>query len=156
MSKCRKNGTKSAISTRPGDWSSTRRQRKIAYGVEKKRAIYPIHPGTVLADELAELGISVSALARTLRVPYSRVYRLVSGRSAMTADTALRFQEWLGVSTDFWMNLQKRYELDLAIEAVDAEIKHTVERREPSDMALVQEIGIVPLKFEHKASMEAC
>lgn len=123
---------------------------------KNKRAIYPIHSGTVLAAELAELGMSAAELARTLRVPYSRVYRLVSGRRPMTADTALCLQQWLGVSAEFWMSLQKRYEIDVAIEAVGAEIKRTVERREPSDMAVEQEMGIVPLKFEHKASMEAC
>jgi len=92
---------------------------------KNKRAVYPIHPGTVLADELAELGMSSAALARTLRVPYSRVYRLVSGRRPMTADTALRLQQWLGVSAVFWMSLQKRYEIDVAIEAVGAKIERT-------------------------------
>jgi plasmid maintenance system antidote protein VapI len=46
---------------------------------KNKRLIYPIHPGNVLTDELLELDMSVAELARTLRVPYRRVYRLVSG-----------------------------------------------------------------------------
>ena len=96
---------------------------------KNKRAIYPIHPGAVLADALAELGMSVAELARTLRVPYSRVYRLVSRRSAMRADTALRLLQWLGVSADFWMNLQRRYELDLAAEAVAAGKERTGRRQ---------------------------
>ena len=41
----------------------------------------------------------------------------------MTADTALRLEKWLGVSADFWMNLQKRYELDLALEGLGSELK---------------------------------
>jgi len=94
-----------------------------------KRAIYPIHPGTVLADELAELGMSAAELARTLRVPHSRVYRIVSGRHPMTADTALRLQQWLGVSADFWMNLQKRYEFDVAVEKIGGEIRRTIRGR---------------------------
>jgi addiction module HigA family antidote len=102
---------------------------------KNKRAIYPIHPGTVLAGELVELGMSVAELACTLRVPYSRIYRLVSGRCAMTTDTALRLQQWLGVSADFWMNLQKRFELDVAAEEVGAEIERTVHRREPAKRA---------------------
>jgi antitoxin HigA-1 len=93
---------------------------------KNKRAIYPIHPGTVLADELAELNMSSAELARTLRVPCSRVSRLVSGRRPMTADTALRLQQWLGASADFWMNLQKRYELDVA-----AEIECFADRHDP-------------------------
>lgn len=95
-----------------------------------KRPVYPIHPGTVLADELAELGMSPAELARELHVPSNRIYQLIAGKRAMTADTALRLQQWLGVSADFWMNLQKRFELDVAAEAVGAEIERTVHRRE--------------------------
>jgi addiction module HigA family antidote len=95
-----------------------------------KRPVYPIHPGSVLADELAELGMSPAELARELHVPSNRIYQLIAGKRAMTADTALRLQQWLGVSADFWMNLQKRYELDVAAEAVGAEIARTVHRRE--------------------------
>ena len=100
-----------------------------------KRPVYPIHPGTVLADELAELGMSPAELARELHVPSNRIYQLIAGKRAMTADTALRLQQWLGVSADFWMNLQKRYELDVAAEEVGAEIERTVHRREPLDRA---------------------
>ena len=53
----------------------------------------------------------------------------------MTADTALRLQQWLGVSADFWMNLQKHYELDLAAEAADAEIESIIEHCSRSDYA---------------------
>jgi addiction module HigA family antidote len=100
-----------------------------------KRPVYPIHPGSVLADELAELGMSLAELARELHVPSNRIYQLIAGKRAMTADTALRLQQWLGVSADFWMNLQKRYELDVAAEAVGAEIARTVHRREPIERA---------------------
>jgi addiction module HigA family antidote len=80
----------------------------------KKRPIYPIHPGEILADELAELDKSPAALARELHIPANRISQLVAGKRAMTADTALRLEKWLGVSASFWMNLQKRYELDIA------------------------------------------
>jgi addiction module HigA family antidote len=80
----------------------------------EKRPIYPIHPGEVLADELTELDTSASELARALHVPANRISQLIAGKRAMTADTALRLEKWLGVSAQFWMNLQKRYELDIA------------------------------------------
>jgi addiction module HigA family antidote len=80
----------------------------------KKRPIHPVHPGAVLADELAELGTSPTALARELHLPANRISQLVAGKRGITADTALRLEKWLGVSAQFWMNLQKRYELDLA------------------------------------------
>lgn len=82
----------------------------------KKRPVHPIHPGEVLADELAELETSPTELARQLHVPANRISQLVAGKRAMTADTALRLEKWLGVSAQFWMNLQKRYELDIARE----------------------------------------
>jgi plasmid maintenance system antidote protein VapI len=47
----------------------------------------------------------------------------------MTADSALRLQHWLGVSAEFWMNLQKRYELEVATEQIGDEIKRTVVSR---------------------------
>ena len=80
----------------------------------KKRPVYPIHPGEILADELAELDKNPTALARELHIPANRITQLVAGKRSMTADTALRLEKWLGVSASFWMNLQKRYELDVA------------------------------------------
>src|SRR5690348_12121752 len=80
----------------------------------RKRPIYPIHPGEILADELAELHTSPTQLARELHVPPNRISQLIAGKRAMTADTALRLEKWLGVSAAFWLNLQKRYELEIA------------------------------------------
>jgi addiction module HigA family antidote len=97
----------------------------------EKRPIYPIHPGTILGDELAELNMSPAELARELHVPANRIYQLLAGKRSMTADTALRLQQWLGVSAAFWMNLQKRYELDLASEQIEDEIKRTIKQRPP-------------------------
>jgi addiction module HigA family antidote len=74
----------------------------------------PIHPGEILADELAEIGVSAAELARLIEVPANRVSQILAGRRAITADTALRLARWFGTSPDLWMNLQKTYELDLA------------------------------------------
>jgi addiction module HigA family antidote len=97
----------------------------------EKRPIYPIHPGTILADELAELHMSPAELARELHVPSNRIYQLIAGKRAMTADTALRLEQWLGVEAAFWMNLQKSYELDLAAGQIGDEIKRTIQHRRP-------------------------
>ncbi len=95
----------------------------------EKRPVYPIHPGAILADELDELQISPAELARQLHVPSNRIYQLISGKRAMTADTALRLEQWLGVEAGFWMNLQKSYELDLATEKSGEKIKRTIHHR---------------------------
>jgi addiction module HigA family antidote len=97
----------------------------------EKRPIYPIHPGEILADELAELNMTPAELARQIHVPANRIYQLIAGKRAMTADTALRLQQWLGVSAAFWMNLQKRYELNLAAEQIGEEITRTIHRIKP-------------------------
>jgi antitoxin HigA-1 len=74
----------------------------------------PIHPGEILADELEELGLTSAELARTIDVPANRISQIIAGKRNVTADTALRLGRYFGTSADFWMNLQKTYELDLA------------------------------------------
>lgn len=77
--------------------------------------------------------MTAAELARELHVPSNRLYQLIAGKRAMTADTALRREQWLGVEAGFWMNLQKSYELDLAAEQIGEEIKHTITRRQSRD-----------------------
>ena len=71
----------------------------------------PIHPGEHLAEELKELGISAAELARQLDVPTNRMTEIMNGQRAVTADTAIRLGHWFGGSAEFWLNLQKLYEL---------------------------------------------
>ena len=91
----------------------------------------PIHPGKFLADELTELQVSATELAHALHVPPNRIYQILNGKRAMTADTALRLSQWLGTSTELWMNLQKMYELRLAEQAAGEEIRRTVTHLDP-------------------------
>ena len=74
----------------------------------------PIHPGEILSDELEEIGLSAKALADVIQVPPNSLYQILSGKRNVTADTALRLGRYFGMSSDFWMNLQSAYELDLA------------------------------------------
>ena len=73
-----------------------------------------IHPGEHLAEELKELGMSAAELARQIDVPVNRVTGIINGQRAITADTALRLDQWFGTGPEFWLNLQKLYELRLA------------------------------------------
>jgi addiction module HigA family antidote len=73
-----------------------------------------IHPGEHLAEQLAEMGMSAAALARMIRVPTNRITEILNGRRAVTGDTALRLGHFFGTSPEFWLNLQKLYELRLA------------------------------------------
>jgi addiction module HigA family antidote len=82
-----------------------------------------VHPGEILADELQELGISATELARQLAVPPNRITQIVKGRRSITGDTALRLAHWFGTDPQFWLNLQTAYEIDIATETAGDEIK---------------------------------
>lgn len=73
----------------------------------------PIHPGEILGDELQELRLSAAELARILDVPPNRITQILAGKRAISADTALRLAQYFRTTAEFWMNLQKMYELDL-------------------------------------------
>ena len=87
-----------------------------------------IHPGAILADELEALNMTAAQLAKTLHVPPSRIYQILAGKRALTADTALRLSQWLGTSAEMWLNLQKLYELQKVEQEVGEEIRRTVSR----------------------------
>jgi addiction module HigA family antidote len=83
----------------------------------------PIHPGEHLAEELKDLGISAAELARQIAVPVNRITEIMNGQRGVTADTALRLGHWFGTSPEYWLNLQKLYELRLAREEVGDQLK---------------------------------
>jgi len=88
-----------------------------------------IHAGEILADELEELGISASELARSLHIPTNRITQILNGQRGITADTALRLGRWFGTGAELWMNLQKSYELRLAEQLAGEEIEKTITPR---------------------------
>jgi antitoxin HigA-1 len=86
-------------------------------------AVPAIHPGEHLAEELKELDMSAAALARKLKVPTNRITGILNGQRAITGDTALRLAHFFGTSAEFWLNLQKLYELRLAEQKAGKTIK---------------------------------
>ena len=74
----------------------------------------PIHPGETLREDLEALGMSAAELARRIEVPVNRITQIMNGQRAVTGDTALRLGRFFGTSGEFWLNLQKLYELRLA------------------------------------------
>ena len=79
----------------------------------------PIHPGEHLAEMLEELGISQYRLAKAIGVPPVRINDIVHCRRSITADTALRIGHALGMSAEFWLNLQRMYDLDVVRASTD-------------------------------------
>ena len=85
-----------------------------------KRAV---HPGVILRDELAELGVTQSTFARQIEVPPNRVSQIIAGKRSVTGDTALRFGHWFGVDSQFWLNLQTQFDLAAADEKIGAAVR---------------------------------
>ena len=91
----------------------------------------PVHPGEILREDvLTPMGLSANALARELRVPVTRISEILHGRRAITADTALRLARYLGVSAQYWLNLQASYDLKVAEQASGKQIEREIQPRE--------------------------
>jgi addiction module HigA family antidote len=72
----------------------------------------PTHPGEMLVEEfLLPMEITQRELADAIHVPYQRVNELVNKKRGITPSTALRLARFFGVSADFWLNLQIRWDL---------------------------------------------
>ena len=83
----------------------------------------PTHPGEMLAEEfLIPMKITQRQLARAIHVPYQRVNELVNRKRGVTPSTALRLARFFGVSPDFWLNLQARWDLYRAQEKERADL----------------------------------
>ncbi|MDL9935751.1 HigA family addiction module antitoxin [Gordonia sp. ABSL1-1] len=75
----------------------------------------PVHPGEVLMEDFIDgLGLTQNKVAVAIGVPPRRVNEIVHGKRGVTADTALRLARYFGTSAEFWLNLQDRYDLDVA------------------------------------------
>jgi antitoxin HigA-1 len=94
------------------------------------RDLPPVHPGEQLREEFMKpLGITAYRLARDLAVPVTRVQAIVAERRGITADTALRLARYFGTSPEFWLNLQRDYELETAAEALGPRLEVEVTPR---------------------------
>ncbi len=71
----------------------------------------PPHPGEMIGDILAEMGVSISAAARAMGVTRQQLHNVIAGRSAITPEMALRLEKALGSSADAWMRMQVNYDL---------------------------------------------
>lgn len=92
----------------------------IEWGKDMTLLKNPSHPGEVLKElYLDPLELSPIALARRLHVPRTRIERLVRGETALTADTAMRLSRFFGNTAEYWMNLQRGWDLARARENID-------------------------------------
>jgi addiction module HigA family antidote len=83
-----------------------------------------IHPGEILEIEfLKPLGISAYRLSKSIGVQQTRISLILKGKRGVSADTAIRFSKFFGTSPEFWMNLQREYDL----RKVKTELKETID-----------------------------
>ena len=92
-----------------------------------KRDFSPIHPGEILLEDfLKPMQLSQYAVAQGISVPPRRINEIVHGKRGITADTALRLGRFFTMEAQFWMNLQSRYDLEVAREALSEQLKQEV------------------------------
>ena len=94
----------------------------------KNKKLPPIHPGEILIEEfLKPMGVSQYRLAKDISVPPRRINEIVHGKRSISADTALRLGRFFGISPQFWLNLQTRFDLevteDLLAERLEKEVQ---------------------------------
>jgi antitoxin HigA-1 len=84
----------------------------------------PLHPGEMLREEfMVPLRLSANALALALRVPVTRISEIANERRGITADTALRLARYFHMTPEFWVNMQARYDLETAKDAIEKSIR---------------------------------
>ena len=87
----------------------------------------PVHPGEILLEEfLKPMGLSQYALAKDINVPARRINEIVHGDRSISADTALRLSRFFGMSENFWMNLQARYDLEIQKDQLGGRLEREV------------------------------
>jgi addiction module HigA family antidote len=88
----------------------------------------PVHPGMILKMDLLDpAGISINRLAKELHVPANRLSQIVRGKRGITADTSLRLARYFGFTSEYWLNMQAHYDLEIirrrSIKKIEREIK---------------------------------
>ena len=94
------------------------------------RDLPPVHPGEQLRDEFMKpLGLTAYRLAKDLHVPVTRVQAIVAERRGITGDTALRLGRYFGTTPEFWLNMQRDFELEQAEEVLGERLAAEVKPR---------------------------
>ena len=91
-----------------------------------KARITPIHPGVYLKELLDEVDLTQYRLARDIGVPAMRISYIVHGKRPVTAELALRLGRYFGQSPRYWLNLQSRYDMDVAEDTIGDQVAREV------------------------------
>lgn len=91
------------------------------------KRISPVHPGAYLKELLDELHLSQYRLAKDIAVPAMRINYVVNGKRPVTAELALRLGRYFGQNPRYWMNLQGRYDMDMAEDTLSDQVARQVQ-----------------------------
>jgi addiction module HigA family antidote len=91
-----------------------------------KKKIPPVHPGAYLKELLDELALSQYRLAKDIAVPAMRINYVINGKRPVTAELALRLGRYFGQNPRYWLNLQSRYDMDLAEDTLSVQVDRQV------------------------------
>ena len=97
-----------------------------------KNGMRPVHPGEILLEEFMKPSappMNANRLAKVLAVPANRITAIIKGQRGITGDTAVRLATFFNTTAEFWMNLQKTYELRLAEQALPVKVRRHIEQR---------------------------
>ena len=95
------------------------------------KKLEPIKPGEILLEEFMKpMGISQNAMARALDVPAGRINEVVTGRRAITVDTAARLSVFFNTTVELWLNLQARYDAKVAHEQLIPHLRRIIRRHQ--------------------------
>ena len=87
------------------------------------------HPGSLLLEQIKEMGLTVNAVAREVDLPATRLHEIVHGRRGVSAETAIALGTYFGQTPEFWMNAQKAYELSKELVQNGENIRGRIRRR---------------------------
>jgi addiction module HigA family antidote len=94
----------------------------------RKKKMLPLHPGEILMEEFLEpKEISQYRLAKDIHVSPRRINEIVHGKRSITADTALRLARYFEMSPEFWLGLQMDYDLDVAQDSSEEQLRQEVQ-----------------------------
>jgi addiction module HigA family antidote len=97
-----------------------------------KNGMRPVHPGEILLEEFMKPSapsINANMLAKAIEVPANRITAIIKGQRGITGDTAVRLSTFFNTTAEFWMNLQKAYELRLAENALSEKLRKRIEQQ---------------------------
>ncbi|MBI5142895.1 MAG: HigA family addiction module antidote protein [Nitrospirae bacterium] len=88
--------------------------------------IAPVHPGVYLGEIIDELSLSQYRLARDIHVSAMRISHIIKGNRPITAEMAIRLGLYFGQSPQYWINLQNRYDMDIADDRIGLKLRQEV------------------------------